>query len=173
MPPPDSSPSLSPGPRDLMPIVQGLVRGPWPKTEVEREVLFGALGFVSGNNVDAEDHDSPHQMMSLDLGLPGKMVSFWDTYRQQFLSVCTHLYGSLNAQDPVAQYGYEALQAQLSQLYGTPERPWDDEDQSVGMWRCNGRSITLQLFDRSDSTVMLTIEDLALASIIEAEEAAH
>lgn len=100
-------------------------------------------------------------------------MSFWDTYRQQFLSVCTHLYGSLNPQDPVAQYGYEVLQAQLSQLYGAPERPWDDEDQPVCIWNCNGRSITLQLFDRRDSTVMLTVEDLALASIIEAEEASH
>lgn len=69
--------------------------------------------------------------------------------------------------------GFDALQAELSELYGAPERPWEDEDQSIRIWRCNGRSITMQLFDRRDSTVMLTVEDLVLASVIDSEEAAH
>lgn len=170
---PDSGISLSPVPRDLVPIIQGLVQGSWPKTEVEREALFDALGFVSGAAIDSDDQDSPHQMMSLDLGLPGIKSSSWDTYRQQFLSVCTFLYSSRVPQDPVTRSGFDALQAELSELYGAPERPWEDVDQSIRIWRCNGRSITMQLFDRRDSTVMLTVEDLALTTVIESEEAAH
>lgn len=170
---PDSVISLSPVPHNLVPIIQGLVQGSWPKTEVEREALFDALGFVSGTAIDSDDQDSPHQMTSLDLGLPGKISSTWDTYRQQFLSVCTFLYSSRVPQDPVTRSGFAVLQAELSEVYGAPERPWEDEDQSIRIWRCNGRSITLQLFNRRDSTVMLTVEDLALASVIESEEAAH
>lgn len=67
----DSIIGLSPVPHDLVPIVQGLVQGTWPKTEVEREALFDALGFVSGAAIVSDDQDSPHRMTSLDLGLSG------------------------------------------------------------------------------------------------------
>ncbi|MGO2070101.1 hypothetical protein [Glutamicibacter arilaitensis] len=162
---------LTPDPSAVGVLIQNLVEGLWPQTEAQRVELFERLNFSSGDEIEPDDQNSPHQMTYLDLGLEGKQVSFWDTYRGEFLSVSTHLYGAPDPRDALTQSGFEELKRQLTKLYDAPTHPWEDEEQPPCIWQANGREITLQLFDTRDSTVMLTIENETLARIINAEEA--
>ncbi|PCC27730.1 hypothetical protein CQ010_00575 [Arthrobacter sp. MYb211] len=153
----------------MVELVKKLVDEPWPQSDEERENLFAHLGFKSGSQYKLENEESPHQMTELDIGLGGQAPSSWDTYNKEFLGVSVHLYGTQDSEDPAAQSGYNKLRMELTELFGKPDHPWDNEETPPCIWEANGRTIITHLFNRRDSSVMLSVEDSALADIAEAD----
>ncbi|MDO5745275.1 MAG: hypothetical protein Q4P23_12485 [Micrococcaceae bacterium] len=160
---------LNPSPDSVVEIVKKLVDEPWPRSDEEREILFANLGFKSGSRYELENEESPHQMTDLDIGLGGQTPGSSDTYNKEFLGVSVHLYGTQESGDPAAQSGFNNLRMQLTELFGKPDHPWDNEETPPCIWEANGRTITTHLFNRRDSSVMLSVEDSALAASVEAD----
>lgn len=159
---------LNPASGTVVELVKKLVDEPWPRSDEERENLFEHLGFESGSGYELENEESPHQMTEQDICVGGQTLGSWATYNREFLSVTVHLYGTQEPGDPAAQSGFNELRIHLSELFGKPEHPWDNEETSPCIWKANGRTITTHLFNRRDSVVMLSGVDTALAAVAEA-----
>lgn len=160
---------LNPTPGTVVKLVKKLVDEPWPRSDEERENLFAHLGFISGSRYELENEESPHQMNELDIGVGGQVLGSWDTYNCEFLGVTIHLYSTQESGAPAVQSGFNELRIQLTELFGKPEHPWENEETPPCIWEANGRTITTHLFNRRDSTVMLSVEDATLAAVAEAD----
>lgn len=156
-------------PCTVVELIGQLIDEPWPRRDEERENLFARLGLKSGVRVEPGSDESPHQITRLDTGLGRRPFSSWDTYDGQFLGVTVHLYSTPESCDPATRSGFSELRIQLTELFGKPEHPWDDVETLPCIWNSNGRTITMHLFDRRDSSVMLSVADSALAAIAEHE----
>lgn len=165
----DFSLQMHPAPRTVAELVKKLVDAPWPRSDEERGKLFAHLGFKSGNQYKLENDESPHQMTELDICVDADPPGSWDTYNREFLGVTVHLYGTQKPGDPTAQSGFNELRIQFTEIFGEPEHPWDDGETAPCIWEANGRTITTHLFTRRDSSVMLSVEDTALAAVAEAD----
>lgn len=160
---------LIPAPGAVVELVRKLVEEPWPVCDEERENLFTRLGFTSGDRAELENDESPHQITELDMVLGGQPLGSWDTYSGQFLGVTLHLYSTQESGDPGAQSGFHELRIQLTELFGKPGHPWDSEEMPPCIWNANCWTITTHLFDRRDSSVMLSVEHTVLAAVAEAD----
>ncbi|MFJ6418625.1 hypothetical protein [Paeniglutamicibacter sp. NPDC091659] len=160
---------LNPEPGTVVELVKKLLDEPWPRSDEEREILFAHLGFKSGIRYELENEESPHQMTELDIGLGIQVLGSWDTYNQEFLGVTVQLYSTQESGGPAAQSGFNELRIQLSELFGKQDHPWDKEGTPPCIWEASGRTITTYLFNRRDSSVMLSVEDTALAAVAEAD----
>ncbi|WP_141392820.1 hypothetical protein [Glutamicibacter sp. BW77] len=169
MPETSSLSELNPVPGTVLELVRKLVDEPWPRCDEERENLFARLGFKSGDRAELENDESPHQITELDMGLDGQPLSTWDTYNGQFLGVTVHLYSTQESCDPATQSGFSELRMRLTELFGIPEHPWDGTKVLPCIWNSNGWTITMHLFDRRDSSVMLSVNDTSVAAIAEAD----
>lgn len=160
---------LNPAPGTVVELVRKLVDEPWPRSDEERERLFAHIGFKSGSRYELENEESPHQMTELGISVGGRTLGSWNTYNREFLGVTVHLYSTQESGDPAAQIGFNELRIQFTELFGKPEHPWDNEETPPCIWEANGRTITTHLFRRRDSSVMLSVEDTALAAVAEDE----
>lgn len=167
----ETAPSLelNPAPGTVVELVRRLVDEPWPRCDEERDNLFARLGFTSGDRAELEDNESPHQITELDIGLGGHPLGSWDTYNGQFLGVTLHLYSTQESGDPGAQSGFSELRIQFTELFGKPEHPWDSEETPPCIWNANSWTITTHLFNRRDSSVMLSVEGTSLAAVAESD----
>lgn len=156
---------LAPTPLTVAELVTKLVVMPWPRSVGEREVLFTELEFTSGKPLELENDDFPHQITELGTALGGAVRGSWDTYKQEFLGITLHLYSAQEPRNHAARAGFDELRSQLSQEFGQPKHPWEDEETPPCLWEANGRIITAHLFTHRDSSVMLSVEDAVLASI--------
>lgn len=160
---------LTPLPDTVVELVRKLVEKPLPRCAEERENLFARLGFKSVDRSKRENGDSPHQIAELDVSFGGRSQGSWDTYNGQFLGITVHLYNFQESGDPATQRGFSELRIQLTELFGKPEHPWDDIEMPPCIWYSNGWTITTHLFDGRDSSVMLSVEDTALAAVAEGD----
>ncbi|MCS3491569.1 hypothetical protein M2368_000541 [Arthrobacter sp. JUb119] len=165
----DPSLELIPAPGTVVELVRKLVDEPRPGCDEERENLFARLGFTSGDRSELVNDESPHQITELDVDLGGQPLGSWDTYNGQFLGLTLHLYSTQESGDPGAQSGFHELRIQLTELFGKPEHPWDGEETPPCIWNANGWTITTHLFNRRDSSVMLSVADTALSAVAEAD----
>lgn len=158
-------PELHPPTTVIADLVQRLVGESWPTSTVERKNLFARLGFSSATLSEVTNHESPFQITALDFGFGELVPGTWDSYKGDFLGVTLHLYGSQQAADPETHRGFNDLRIQLTELFGSPEHPWDDEQAPPCSWQSHGKTITAHLFNRNDSSLMLSVEDTRLAAL--------
>ncbi|WP_160318829.1 hypothetical protein [Arthrobacter sp. ERGS1:01] len=101
--------------------------------------------------------------------VPGISFASWDSFRGRFVGVHFHLYSFPEAQAPEARLGHDAVSDILTDLYGQPIRPWEDEEVPPSIWKVNGREIVTHLFTMHESTLMLSVSDEKLATAADAE----
>lgn len=160
---------LVPAPDAVVELVNTLTYEAWPRTEGERERLFGHFEFTSGPQVKLENDEALLQLNEVDTGLDGEVPASWSRYDHRFFGIAVFLYGVPEPADETAERGFDELRIQLTHLFGQPVRPWHDDELPSCIWEANGRTISIQLFNRRDSCVMLCIEDTDLAAMAEAE----
>ncbi|WP_269937334.1 hypothetical protein [Arthrobacter sp. HY1533] len=160
---------LIPDPATVAALVAELVEGTWPSSDQERENLFKRLNFKNGERLDHDSDESFSASCTLLTEVPGISFASWDSLRGKFLGVHFHLYAFPEAQAPATRLGHDAVSSRLTDLYGKPIRPWEDEDAPPSIWQANGREIVMHLFTMRDSTLMLSISDEDLAEAAEAE----
>ena len=160
---------LIPDPATVAALVVQLVEGTWPSSDQERENLFRRLHFKTGERLDRDSDESSTASFTLLTDVPGISFASWDSFLGKFLGVHFHLYAFPEAQASVSLLGHDAVSSSLTDLYGQPIRPWEDEDVPPGIWKSNGREIVTHLFTMRDSTLMLSISDEVLAANAEAE----
>lgn len=161
---------LIPDPATIAAMVAQLVEGTWPSFEQERETLFRRLLFETG---ERSDHVSDKSTASIALltELPGISFASWSSSHGGFMSGDFHLYSFPEAQLPATLLGHDAGWGTLTDLYGRPTRPWEDQEVAPSIWKVNKREIVTHLFTMRDSLLMLSIFDEELAAAAEAEAA--
>lgn len=165
---------LIPDPATIAAMVAQLVEGTWPSSDQERETLFRHLLFKSGERLDHDSDGSSTASFALLTDLPGISFASWNSYRGRFMSVHFHLYAFPEAQVPATRLGHDAVSGMLTDLYGRPTKPWEDQEVPPSIWKVNKREIVTHLFAMRDSSLMLSISDEELAAAAEAEaEATH
>lgn len=160
---------LIPDPATVAALVVQLMEGTWPSSDQERENLFRRLHFKTGERLDHDSDESSTASFTLLTDVPGIAFASWDSFRGKFLGVHFHLYAFPEAQAPATRLGHDAVSSSLTDLYGQPIRPWEDEDVPPSIWKTKGREIVTHLFTMRDSTLMLSISDEDLAAEAEAE----
>lgn len=160
---------LTPGPATVAALVAQLVDGPWPSSDEKRKSLFRRLHFKTGERLDHDSDGSSTASFTLLTDLPGVSFASWDSFRGRFMSVHFHLYSFPDAQAPATRLGHDAVSGKLTDLYGQPTRPWEDEEVPPSIWKVNRREIATHLFTKRDSTLMLSISDEELEAAAEAE----
>lgn len=160
---------LIPDPATVTALVAQLVEGTWPRSDQERENLFRHLHFNTGERLDHDSDESSTTSFTLLTEVPGISFASWNLFRGKFMSVDFHLYVFPEAEAPATRLGHDAVLSNLTDLYGQPIRPWEDEDVPPSIWKANGREIVTHLFTMRDSTLMLSISDEDLAEAAEAE----
>lgn len=157
---------LIPDPSTVAALVAQLVEGIWPASDEEREDLFSRLQLKSGDRLD--QHSDGSASFALSTELPGNVFASWGTYDGKFMSIHFHLYTFLEAEAPAARLGHDAVCGLLTDRYGQPARPWQDEEVPPSIWKVNGRVIDTHFFNRRDSALMLSISDDELSVAAEA-----
>jgi hypothetical protein len=94
------------------------------------------------------------------------MAGEWDAVRNG-AGEHLFLFTSSGPAAPAARAGFRRLEDALVAEYGTATVPVGFEDAQMRAWSVGGRDISVQLFDRTDSTVMLSVEDHELAAAAE------
>ncbi|MGP5690699.1 hypothetical protein [Glutamicibacter ardleyensis] len=76
------------------------------------------------------------------------------------------------SQAPATSLGHDAVSDMLTDLYGPPAKPWEDQEVPTSIWKVNKREIVTHLFTMRNSSLMLSISDQELAAAAE-NEATH
>ncbi|WP_218711652.1 hypothetical protein [Arthrobacter sp. BF1] len=160
---------LIPDPASVAALVAQLVEGTWPSSDEERESFFRRLNFKTGDRVDHDSEGSATASFILLTEIPGVAFASWDSFRGRFIGVHFHLYSFPDAQAPATRLDNDAVSGKLTDLYGPPTRPWEDEEVPPSIWRVNRCEVVTHLFTMRDSTLMLSISDEELAAAAEAE----
>ncbi|MET3922313.1 hypothetical protein [Arthrobacter sp. UYEF20] len=162
-------PELIPEPSALVALVTQLVEGRWSRSDEERQGLFKRLGFTSGARLDEAREGSTGETFALATELPGEVFTSWSSYNGRFMGICFRPYAFMEPGVPAALRGHDEVWNRLTDLYGQPTRPWDNEEVPPSIWKVNGRDIVPHFSDRRDSGMMLSIEDTELSAAAEAE----
>jgi len=94
----------------------------------------------------------------------GAIVGSWSRFEGQVMSVTVFGWSSRSAKAPESRSGAEGLTDWAARTWGAATHPWDDVEDAPSEWVLNGRELAIQLFDRRDSTVMVSISDVDLAA---------
>ena len=160
---------LIPDPATVAALVAQLVEGTWPSSDQEQETLFRRLHFKTGERLDHASDESSTASFTLFTEVPGIFFASWDSFRGKFLGVHFHLYAFPETQASASLLGHDLVSNNLTDLYGQPIRPWEDEEVPPSIWKANGREIVTHLFTMRDSILMLSISDEVFAADAEAE----
>lgn len=160
---------LVPTPDDLVAVVAQMVEGQWPVTEDERGAFFKRIGFESGTQIDLGPNSSNVEMFELSTERLGKLSGAWNAYNRKFMGLYFHPYTFAEPNVLATRRGYDEIWLKLTDLFGQPTRPWDDEEVPPSIWKVNGRDIGTHYFNTNHSGVLLSVEDSELAAAAETE----
>ncbi|WP_104086421.1 hypothetical protein [Arthrobacter sp. GMC3] len=165
--------ALIPDPTTIVELVERVVEGMWPRSDSDRRALFHKLGFTSGARWDDPGDDSSTAHFALLTELPGVLSSSWTSYNGHFMGVSMQPYTDMAPNNPGTRTGYEAISAQLTELYGPAINPWHDPAVQTCIWNVNGRRIIIRFFNLQHSGIMLSVYDAGLAAAADAESRHH
>ncbi|MGA7207138.1 MAG: hypothetical protein WBX27_21200 [Specibacter sp.] len=163
---------LVPWPGALVAVVEQLVSCPWPRSDEDRDTLFGQLEFVSGGPFAPNPDESTTKLFALATALPGDVHAGWVSHEGHFLGINLQPYTSMQPDNPATHRGYDEVRSRLTSLYGEATDVWDSEETPPCTWTVNGRVITMHLFSRRHSGMMLSVDDAELGAAADAAASA-
>lgn len=129
---------------------------PWPADRASGEIRLADLGLVSSGPAEGQGGGGCMIYgLSGSLGVSNNFT--FTTFEGEFVAICFFMTRSPRPNELSTQRAYDALCTSLSKEFGAGKRAWEDEETPLG-WRGGDLEIGAQLFDRRDSTVMVSIE---------------
>jgi len=162
--------ALIPTPVELTNLIGELVDVAYPATDSERAKFFDRVGFVSAVE-SVHDYGDRSSMFTLRSDLPGDVHASWTSHQGDFLGVALFAYSSADAADANAKSGYELVTFGLQRMFGPAAQIWEEPEAQMRQWIVTGKTVTVQLFDRRDSILMISINDQTIEA--EAEDYAR
>ncbi|WP_368499979.1 hypothetical protein [Herbiconiux sp. A18JL235] len=158
---------LIPAPDALANLIQQLADAIPIDGDADRDALFATCGLHPDGSVPHE-YGGDSAIFALRCDLSETVSASWTRFQDEFLGVMLFVYSSPDPGSKTAQAGYRKLHRHLRKALGAPQPVPGFEDTPVTVWRTGGVSVTVQLFDRRDSTVMISITDPAVEARSEA-----
>jgi hypothetical protein len=139
-------------------FVRALVTPPWPRDAAEAEQMLARLGAHPTGEVDAS---SPASALHVLTGGPAAVTHLSSgTHAGEVTSVGFHLAQHGGPYDPDVRREHDDLVAALTAAFG-PSHPAFDDQPSPLLWDVGELEVSVQLFDRVDSSVMVGIDHRA------------
>ncbi len=158
---------LIPAPDALASLIQQLAAA-IPVDEAEDlDVLFSSCGLHPDGSVPHE-YGGDTAIFTLRCDLSETVSASWTRFQDEFLGVMLFAYSSPVPGSKTVKAGYRKLHRHLWKALGAPQPLPGFENTSVTVWTTSGASVTVQRFDRRDSTVMISITDPAVEARSEA-----
>ncbi|WP_288024054.1 hypothetical protein [Arthrobacter sp.] len=169
MTPPHPFSDELPIPADIVVLVEGLVRDPWPASSEDRDALQKRVGLSLGDPFPRSDGDGPTAHFKLLTGFGHGAVFANGTEKDGVLeSVHVQLRAGSAPPDPEATRCFDAIRSQLTDLHGEPRIPWDGQRGLRRMWNTNGIDIDLYYLNESHSSLMIGVTDERMFAAVEA-----
>jgi len=139
-------------------IASSLLTGRWCASEQAATDELRRLGFTF--RPEPARHLTTGSVLHDLTPAPGIDHAGFTTLDGEPAGVVFFIASSMDARNPVTNEAYQSLLAALTQSLGPAERVWPDEDTPI-RWRTTDLDVGLQLFDRRDSSVMVSVEHRA------------
>lgn len=163
-----SSP-LNPSPAAVVELVEKLVVGMWPRSDVDRKAWFEKHGLATGAPWD--DASAIPAVAHYSLRTPlagGEVSSSWTSFNGKFLGISMQLYSSMQRDNPSTREGFDGIRQGLTERYGEGHNPWHDPVVQACVWNVNGRRLVIRFFNLQHSGVMVSVDDAGVATASEA-----
>ena len=136
-------------------FLRSVATPPWPGDRASGEAMLARLG-LAPTGPAKDQHDG-----YFSFGLSGTVEAAnnftFSTHQGDFVSIIFFMASSPAPNDPITRRTYDALCALMSEEFGIGNRVWADEETPL-RWGTGDLDIEVQLFDRRDSQVMVSIE---------------
>ncbi|MDO4031899.1 hypothetical protein [Clavibacter michiganensis] len=155
----DAAPDPDPDPDEataaVVAFVRVLVTPPWPSDVADAERMLAALDMHPTGEVDAYVPDSEPRALT---GGPDAVDHLsYGTHAGEVASVGFHLARHGGPRDPIVRRDHDALVAALAAVFG-PSCPVFDDQPSPVRWHVGELEVSVQIFDRVDSSVMVWVD---------------
>ncbi len=137
----------------------------WPHDRASGETMLAALGLTSTGPVDDHDDDE-FTLFGLSGSVDAASNFTFTTHENTFVMICFFMGSSRRPKDPNTRRIFDELSISMSEEFGAAKRVWDDQETPL-RWQAGDLDIEVQLFDRRDSQIMVSIEHRARAHSME------
>ena len=152
-------PSAPIDPSEVVALVQGLVRDPWPASETRRELLFERLGL---KELPREETQNPHivgteQHFIIDAPVAGPVVCTWVLDGGAFRQLYFQLRCDALPPSPEISRCFDDIEHHFTRLYGEAAISRHGNMALHRIWDANGMELDVHYGNGQRSVLMVCI----------------
>ena len=162
----------SPTPVEVVDYIARIIDHAWPLDEAARLRMFEVLGMQTVQRLADVAEENIGDIAVLKVPLGSEVEASWSSFQGSLVLISLFLYPQPSEHHPQVLEKFGELQTGLSTYFSPPAETWGTAAMPAARWKIRGCGVDLYCFNKPNSVLMLSIEDLKLAQLAEAEAVA-